>query len=131
MQNVLIESLPETREPDGPKRWVDEKGEFAQISYQEDIRHLAFFELRKGQFRGGHYHEGKEEVFYVVSGRIKAVFADLHNGEKQTSVLEKGLKVRVRTGVGHRFYGIDDSLVIEYSPQDYDRSDAIKIDMGE
>jgi len=131
MERVFIESLPETREPDGPKRWVDEKGEFAQISYREDIGHLAFFELREGQFRGGHYHEGKEEVFYVVSGRIKAVFADLRNGEKQTCVLEKGLKVRVRTGVGHRFYGIEDSLVIEYSPQYYDKSDAIKIDMGE
>ena len=131
MNRVFIENLPETREPDGPKRWVDEKGQFVQISYREDIGHLALFELRKGQFRGGHYHERKEEAFYIVSGRIRAVFRDLQSGENETCILEEGLKVRVGTGVGHRFYGIEDSVVVEYSPQYYDSSDAIKVDMGE
>lgn len=131
MDRVFIESLPENRELDGAKRWVDEKGEFAQISYREDIGHLAFFELRKGQFRGGHYHERKDEVFYVVSGRIKAVFADLEGGERETSLLERGMKVRVGTGIGHRFEGIEDALVVEYSTQYYDRTDALKIDLGE
>ena len=28
------------------------------------------------------------------------------------------------------FYGIEDSLVIEYSPQYYDKTDAVKADMG-
>jgi L-fuculose-phosphate aldolase len=131
MDRVVIELLPGSKELDGAKRWVDEKGEFAQISWREDIRHLAFFELRKGQFRGGHYHERKEEVFYVVSGTIRAVFADLAGGGKETRILEKGMKVRVGTHVDHRFEGIEDSLVIEYSPQYYDRTDAFKADLGE
>lgn len=131
MQRVHIETLRDARESDGAKRWVDEKGEFAQISYREDIGHLAFFELRKGQSRGSHYHERKEEVFYVISGRIKAFFIDKENGEQQTYVLEKGMKIRVETLVGHVFYGMEDSLVIEYSPQYYDKEDAHRMKMEE
>ena len=52
MKKVIIEKLPETKEIDGAKRWEDAKGEFVQISYREDIGHVAFFELKKGQFRG-------------------------------------------------------------------------------
>jgi len=131
MQRVHIETLRDARESDGAKRWVDEKGEFAQISYREDIGHLAFFELRKGQSRGSHYHERKEEVFYVISGRIKAFFIDKENGEQQKYVLEKGMKIRVETLVGHVFYGMEDSLVIEYSPQYYDKEDAHRMKMEE
>lgn len=131
MQRVHIETLRDTRESDGAKRWVDEKGEFAQISYREDIGHLAFFELRKGQSRGSHYHERKEEVFYVISGRIKAFFIDKENGEQQTYVLEKGMKICVETLVGHVFYGMEDSLVIEYSPQYYDKEDVHRMKMEE
>lgn len=131
MDRVIIERLPENKDLAGAKRWVDEKGEFVQISWREDIGHLAFFELRKGQFRGGHYHERKEEVFYVVSGTIRAVFADPGSGGRETRILEKGMKVRVGTRVGHRFEGVEDSLVIEYSPQYYDKTDALRADLGE
>jgi len=71
------------------------------------------------------------EVFYVVSGTIRAVFADLGSGGRETRILEKGMKVRVGTRVGHRFEGIEDSLVIEYSPQYYDKTDALRADLGE
>ena len=83
IDDIIIERLPETREMDGTKRWVDEKGEFVQISYREDIGHLAFFELRKGQMRGNHYHRKKDEVFYIISGTIEAVFAERVPGQKK------------------------------------------------
>ena len=68
MKKITIEKLPETKDIDGAKRWEDAKGAFVQISYREDIGHVAFFELKKGQFRGNYYHEKKEEVFYIISG---------------------------------------------------------------
>jgi len=74
MEKVLIEKIPYTREMRGAKRWEEERGEFVQISYQEEIWHLAVFEIRKGFSRGGHYHEAKEEIFYVVSGKMRALF---------------------------------------------------------
>ena len=131
MKKVVVEKLPETREIDGVKRWEDEKGEFVQISYREDIGHLAYFELKKGRFRGKHYHEKKEEVFYVIDGKIHAVFLDLETSEKQEYELSKGEKIRVPTRVAHVFYGLLDSRVVEYSPQYYDKEDAPRIEIPE
>ncbi len=131
MENLTIEKLPETKEIEGVKRWEDAKGEFVQISYRENIGHVAFFELKKGQFRGNHYHEKKEEVFYIISGKIRAVFADIDTSEKEERILTKGDKVKVPTRVGHIFYGLKDTFVVEYSPQYYDKEDALKIDLGD
>ena len=129
MKKIIIEKLPETKEIDGAKRWEDAKGEFVQISYREDIGHVAFFELKKGQFRGNHYHEKKEEVFYIINGKIRAIFVDLDTSEREERILTKGDKVQVPTRVGHIFHGLEDATVVEYSPQYYDKEDALKIDI--
>ena len=129
MNKVAIERLQERKEIEGAKRWSDEKGEFVQISYREDIGHLALFELKKDQFRGSHYHEKKEEIFYIVSGSIRAVFMDIDTGEKEEHVLAKGDKIRIKTRLGHIFHGLEDALVVEYSPQYYDKEDGFKVDL--
>jgi dTDP-4-dehydrorhamnose 3,5-epimerase-like enzyme len=130
MDKVRVENLPEGKAFDGPKRWSEDRGEFAQVSAGEAIRHLACFEIRKGFSRGGHYHSRKEEVFYVVDGTLRGVFRDMDTGVTEASVFTKGKKIRVRTQCGHIFYGIDDALVIEYSPQDYDKDDAYPVDFS-
>jgi dTDP-4-dehydrorhamnose 3,5-epimerase-like enzyme len=129
MKKALLERLPETKDIDGPKRWDDPKGEFVQICYRETARHIAFFELKRGYWRGRHYHEKKEETFYVIHGRIRAVFLDLDSGEREETILTKGDRLRLEPRCGHVFYGIDDSSVVEYSPQDYDKTDAYTIDI--
>ena len=129
MNKATIEKLPNTKEIPGAKRWEEERGEFVQIAYQEVMRHLAAFEIRKGFSRGNHYHEKKEEIFYVFQGRIKATFIDMDTLEKEERILEKGDKIRVKPRCGHLFYGLEDTLVIEYSPQVYEREDTYKIDL--
>jgi dTDP-4-dehydrorhamnose 3,5-epimerase-like enzyme len=129
MKKITIEKLPETKDIGGAKRWEDAKGEFVQISYREDTGHIAFFELKKGQFRGNHYHEKKEEVFYIINGKIRAVFVDIGTSEREERILTKGDKVQVPTRVGHIFHGLEDATVVEYSPQYYDKEDALKIDI--
>ena len=128
MDRVIIEKLPETKEIDGVKRWNEERGEFAQISYREDIGHVAVFELKQGHYRGSHFHKEKEEVFYIVSGTIHAILMDTDTKERREHVLAKGHRIRVRTGVAHIFHGIDDALVVEYSPQYYDKRDTFPVD---
>ena len=129
MKKIVIETLPETKEIDGAKRWVDEKGEFVQISYREDVGHVAFFELRKDQFRGNHYHEKKEEVFYIINGKIRAIFVDLDTSDREERILTKGDKVQIPTRVGHIFHALEYTTVVEYSPQYYDKEDALKINI--
>jgi dTDP-4-dehydrorhamnose 3,5-epimerase-like enzyme len=124
MDKVLLERLPESKEIDGVKRWGEDKGEFAQICYREEARHIAVFTIKEGFWRGGHYHEKKDEAFYVVEGKIRAVFVDLDTEERMEHFLKKGDRLRVKPRCWHVFYGIGDSLVVQYSPQVYDATDA-------
>ncbi len=128
MNRVTIEKLPSTKELTGAKRWEEERGEFVQVAYKEMMHHLAAFEIRKGFSRGNHYHKEKEEIFYVFRGRIKALFLDMDSLQKEERVLEKGDKIRVNPYCGHLFYGLEDTVVIEYSPQVYDKEDTYKIE---
>jgi dTDP-4-dehydrorhamnose 3,5-epimerase-like enzyme len=127
MEKMAIQRLPNTKEIPGAKRWEEERGEFVQIAYQEGMYHLAAFEIRKGFSRGNHYHEKKEEIFYVFEGKIMASFIDMDSLEKEERILEKGDKIRVQPRCGHLFYGLENTLVIEYSPQVYDKEDNFKI----
>ncbi|MCJ7749366.1 MAG: cupin domain-containing protein [Desulfobacterales bacterium] len=130
MNKVTIEKLPNTKEIRGAKRWEEERGEFVQVAYEEAIRHLAAFEIRKGFSRGNHYHEKKEEIFYIFQGRIKVSFLDMDTLQKEERILEKGDKIRVKPRCGHLFYGLEDTVVIEYSPQVYDKEDSYKINLS-
>jgi dTDP-4-dehydrorhamnose 3,5-epimerase-like enzyme len=130
VDKVTIEKLPNTKDADGAKWWIAENGEFVQISYKETIRHLAFFELKKGFYRGSHVHRQKEETFYVIKGRIRAIFQDMETLQREERLLVRTDKVRVKTNCGHILIGLEDSTVIEYSPFDYDKIDAYPVDFG-
>jgi dTDP-4-dehydrorhamnose 3,5-epimerase-like enzyme len=130
MDKVQIEKLPYIKDILGAKRWEEERGEFVQISYKEEIWHLAVFEIRKGFSRGSHYHEAKEEIFYVVSGKMRALLMDMDTLQKEEYILEKGDKIRLKPRCGHIFYGLEDTLVVEYSPQVFNMEDSYRIDLG-
>jgi hypothetical protein len=95
MDKIFLEMLPVTNEGDGAKRWEEEKGEFAQICYGEEARHIALFTIRKGFWRGMHYHEKKEEIFYVAHGTVRAVVIDMGTDERVERLLTKGARLRV------------------------------------
>jgi dTDP-4-dehydrorhamnose 3,5-epimerase-like enzyme len=129
MDKIVVDSLPCTREGTRAKRWTEERGEFVQISYHEEIRHLALFEIKRGFSRGGHYHERKEEIFYVASGKIEARFLDLDTHEKAELVFAKGDRLRIRPRCAHLFTGIEDTLIVEYSPQFFEPEDSYRMDL--
>jgi dTDP-4-dehydrorhamnose 3,5-epimerase-like enzyme len=129
MEKVVIEKLPNQKEGLGAKRWEEERGEFVQIAYQEEIHHLALFEIRRGFVRGNHYHQMKDEVFYIFQGKLKALFMDMDTRQKEERVLEKGDKIRIRSNCGHTFTGLEDTVAVEYSPQVYEMEDNVRIDL--
>jgi hypothetical protein len=59
--------------------------------------------------------------------KIQAVFMDMDTLEKEERVLKKGDKIRVQTRCGHIFYGMEDTHVVEYSPQVYDKEDTYSV----
>ncbi len=130
MEKVVIEKIPPAKEVQGAKRWEEEKGEFVQVAYQEEIHHLALFEIRKGFSRGDHYHRKKEEIFYVFYGKVRALFMDMESLQKEERVLEKGERIRIKPLCGHFFYAMEDALLVEYSPQVYEEDDHYKISLN-
>ena len=126
---ITIEKLPNIREIPGAKRWEEERGEFVQIAYQEEMRHLAIFEIKNGFSRGNHYHEKKEEIFYIFDGKIRSILMDMDTLQKEEKILEKGDKIRLKPRCGHIFMALEDTLVVEYSPQVFDPEDNYKIDL--
>ncbi|OGP70514.1 MAG: hypothetical protein A2W09_03330 [Deltaproteobacteria bacterium RBG_16_50_11] len=130
MEKVVIEKLPNHKEGPGAKRWEEERGEFVQIVYQEEIHHLALFEIRRGFSRGNHYHQKKEEVFYIAQGKLRALFMDMDTLQKEERILEKGDKIRIKPNCGHSFYGLENTVVVEYSPQVYEIEDNVRINLA-
>jgi dTDP-4-dehydrorhamnose 3,5-epimerase-like enzyme len=129
MNKIVADRLPIGREKTGAKRWNEERGEFIQVSYREELRHLALFEIKRGFSRGGHYHERKEEIFYIASGKIRATFLDLDTEEREERIFEKGDRLRIRPRCAHHFTGIEDTWVVEYSPQYFDPGDSTPVDL--
>jgi mannose-6-phosphate isomerase-like protein (cupin superfamily) len=65
--------------------------------------------LRQGFRCSMHAHKEKDEVFYVVSGRI---LLELGDGER---VMGPGDHQHVPPGVEHRFWGLEDAEIFEFS----------------
>lgn len=69
--------------------------------------------LYKGWRCSMHYHKIKEETFYVLTGKI--LFETELNGQKKIKVIERGDIEHISIGLLHRFTGLEDSEIIEFS----------------
>lgn len=65
--------------------------------------------LRQGFRCSMHYHAKKDEVFYLITGRV------LLECDGEARVLEPGDHHHVEPGMPHRFWGLEDSEIIEFS----------------
>jgi mannose-6-phosphate isomerase len=65
--------------------------------------------LRKGYRCSLHYHKVKDEVFYLIAGRV---LLELDGVEH---VMVPGDHHHVSPGTPHRFSGLEDSEIIEFS----------------
>ena len=65
--------------------------------------------LRRGHRCSIHWHKIKDEVFYVISGLV------LMEVNGHVRVLHPGMKQYIRPGDKHRFTGLVDSEIMEFS----------------
>jgi len=72
--------------------------------------------LEKNGFCSMHYHKNKDETFYIIKGKIRleTYLSDKKDGFKE-QILEVGEYVRILPFVPHRFVGLEDSEIIEFS----------------
>jgi quercetin dioxygenase-like cupin family protein len=109
-----------------PKGWGFEKW---IVNCEEYCGKLLYFV--KGKRCSWHYHDLKDEVFYVQSGKIKVLFSD--NDDLETAeeiILETGDNFHVYRGLRHQMIALKDTELFEFSTQHFD-SDSYRIVKGD
>lgn len=69
--------------------------------------------LKKGFSCSMHHHKIKDETFYVASGKV-LLEMEL-NGEQSSRIMTSGDVQHIKIGMWHRFIGIEDSEIFEFS----------------
>lgn len=88
--------------------------------------------LKKGGQCSLHYHVLKDETFYVLYGRVAFELGDplLKYTERTCVELGPEQSVRVAPCTPHRFAGIEDSTIFEFSTH-HDDADTYRIEPSE
>lgn len=91
----------------------DERGLLIQIStgLWKQVNYLS---IKKGNSFGGHYHKHKEELFYLLRGKVKVNEKDEINLNE--CFLISPLEI-------HTIYAMEDSELIEMLSEPYDKND--------
>lgn len=105
----------------GFERWV--------VNCEEYCGKLLYFE--KGKRCSWHFHEIKDEVFYLQSGKMIVKYSDEDDLENANElVLNAGDNFHVYTGLRHQMIALEDSELFEFSTQHFD-SDSYRIVKGD
>lgn len=99
-----------------PKGWGFEKW---IVNKEEYCGKLLYF--AKGKRCSWHYHELKDEVFYIQSGKILVKYSDQDDlDEAKEVILEKGDNFHVYRGLRHQMIALLDTELFEFSTQHFD-----------
>ena len=69
--------------------------------------------LNKGYRCSLHHHKNKDETFYVSKGKVLIELEE--HGKLEKAVMNEGESLRVMPGQKHRFTGLEESKIIEFS----------------
>ena len=105
----------------GWERWV--------VNNEEYCGKLLFF--NNGKRCSWHYHELKDEVFYIQSGKVEVKYSIYDNIERASSrILEPGDNFHIFRGLRHQIVALEDTELFEFSTQHFD-SDSHRIQKGD
>jgi len=109
-----------------PKGWGFEKW---IVNCEEYCGKLLYFV--KGKRCSWHFHELKDEVFYIQSGKMLVKYSDDDDIENASElILERGDNFHVYRGLRHQMVALEDTELFEFSTQHFD-SDSHRIIKGD
>ena len=109
-----------------PKGWGFEKW---IVNNEKYCGKLLYF--IKGKQCSWHYHNIKDETFYVQSGKLLLFYgydSDINLAQKK--ILKKGDSYHIPVGLKHRMVALEDTEMFEFSTQHFD-SDSIRVINGD
>jgi quercetin dioxygenase-like cupin family protein len=104
---------------------------YEEIIVNNKLYCLKFLHLHKGCYCSVHFHKKKDETFYILTGVVKMEI-QLQNPNPglpypfEARVMAEGDSVRLTPGTKHRFSGVEDSVIVEVSTQDF-KSDSYRL----
>ncbi len=117
---------PTFRSPeDHPKGWGKESWLADHERYCGKL--LTF---RSGARFSAHFHDLKDETFYVLSGRIRFIYNDLANANQHEVIMVPGQIVDIPRLCVHQVEALEDSVVIEVSSPHFE-SDSYRVRKGD
>ena len=109
-----------------PKGWGFEKWFHNSEKYCGKLLYFV-----KGKKCSWHYHQLKDEVFYIQSGKILVKYSDTDTLEDaQEVVLTPGDNFHVYVGLRHQMIALKDTELFEFSTQHFDE-DSYRIQKGD
>lgn len=97
---------------------VDKGWGCEQIWVTNDLYCSKFMNFKKGKKFSLHFHQGKTESWYIISGEFKLELINTENGSVETKILKKG---DIHTNLPlqpHRLICIEEGTVLEVSTPD-------------
>ena len=109
-----------------PKGWGYEKW---IVNTEEYCGKLLFF--NEGKRCSWHYHNLKDETFYLQSGRILLYYGDSDDLAKANDcILEPGDKFHIYRGLRHQMIAVESSELFEFSTEHFDE-DSYRVIKGD
>lgn len=85
--------------------------------------------LNKGKRCSLHFHVKKHETFYISKGLVKMELVHA-NGKKEEKTMKPGDHMEITQGLMHRFTGLEDSEIVEFSTQHFEE-DSYRVEKGD
>jgi UDP-2-acetamido-2,6-beta-L-arabino-hexul-4-ose reductase len=126
LYSTYVSFLPPNSFAYDVKRYVDPRGEFAEMLKTPDCGQFSYFTAHPGVTRGEHYHHAKTEKFLVIRGTAHFGFRNIDTGEtyELTTRGGEGRIVETIPGWTHNItnVGDDEMVVMLWANEIFDRA---------
>ena len=102
------------------------KGRSLFLNSTQSINTVAVWESEASTaVRGNHYHLHKNEIVYIIKGKVKIYYWLPEKEEIENILVESGDLITIKPGLGHAYQAIDNTLAFEMGSHPYNPADTI------
>jgi len=102
------------------KTWGD-----TRLIFDNGSIHIYIANINKNQSSSKHYHEHKNNIFYLQSGLLKVIKWEEDNSLIE-HVLQPGDSIDIKNGIKHQFFSLEDSVLVEIYYTNLNHEDIIR-----
>lgn len=113
------------------REFVQKGWGYEEILTNTELYCAKILHLNLGKMLSWHYHNIKDETFYVENGKVKLLYGwDEDIYQANSKILSVGDTFHVPAGMKHRLIAMENSRVFEFSTQHFD-DDSIRVLKGD